>query len=1068
MFYLHTSNRTENLLQHLAELIRAQGREDLFTPELFVVQSQGMERIISQKLAETFGTWCNFRYLLPLNFFELVANCLEMSIQPDGFAREVLVWRLEELLRDLDSPDLAVLAPYFSGENAELKRFQLARQLANLFDQYQLLRPELLARWEQGRPAVGHPTEGWQRRLWQRLVDQAPDRLHRGAVLQRIGRRLRQQDIPAGVLPGRISIVGIHIMAPLFLDLLAGLSLHSDVHLYLLSPCEQYWGDLPSRRQLARQRAAAGRASGLEDAAGHPLLVALGRQGRDFQAMLLEQVDFELEFRSFEDPCDHAASTLLHRLQSDLLHNRPGGTPPPENAAADDGSVIVVSCHSRRREMTVLHDHILDWLHRDPTLELRDIVVMAPDIQDYAALIPAVFHDLQHSIADRSLRRKNAVVATFLQFLDLLGGRFGWKEVFDLLQQEAIAFRFELTAGDLEHLRQWVTRSGIRWGLSAGQRQEIGLPADPEGTWRAGLDRLLMGYAIDAPDMVDGVLPYGDIEGGGARALGGLCEFVAILEEAERDLRRSHGLGEWSRLLLHFADRLFGEADDAVILELRQILSELDNGGFHQSPVALAVIRAWLDTAAAETRSTSGYLRGQLTFCSMLPMRSIPFRIVCLLGLGDGLFPGSDRHATFDLLAVERRYGDRSRRDDDRYQFLEALLAARDVLYISYPGQSSKTNKELPPAVVVSELLEVLRQDYGVILRERDDDPEALGFVRHHPLHPFSPRYFTGADSRFFSYDDRSRAVAARLAQPAASIAPWWSGSLAAAEEGVPIAALFGFFANPQRWFVRNCLGIRLDLQEELPAESEPFAVDPLAGYGVGQEIIQSLLAGAGAEAALARMRIEGRWPLGTPGKLLFARQQQELTSFADRIRGMAMGRRLPDLPVDVTVGASRLRGLLGNVYEGGVLIYRYSNCKGRDVLHLWLHALLADQLLGEDRRVVAVLRDCELETVTARDRSPDLACCLELFTAGCQGPSDLYVEPALSYARHCGATRSRVPPLAKAREKWQNSIDKGYEPEWTLLLQGVAAEAVLGAEFENLCRTFFVPIWEGCRCPAK
>jgi exodeoxyribonuclease V gamma subunit len=280
----------------------------------------------------------------------------------------------------------------------------------------------------------------------------------------------------------------------------------------------------------------------------------------------------------------------------------------------------------------------------------------------------------------------------------------------------------------------------------------------------------------------------------------------------------------------------------------------------------------------------------------------------------------------------------------------------------------------------------------------------------------------------------------------------------------VPLTALFGFFANPQRWFVRNRLGIRLDLQEELPAESELFAVDPLAGYGVAQEIIQSRLAEEGVEASLARLQIEGRWPLGTPGKLLFTGQEEELTSFADRIRARAMGRRLPDLPVDLTLGGTRIRGLLGNLYEEGILIYRYSSCKGRDVLHFWLQALLADALLGEGKRVVAVLRDLHLETVTARDRSPDLAGCLELYAAGCQTPSCLYVEPALSYARQCGATRSRVPPLAKAREKWQDSIDKGYEPEWALLLQGVPVETALGEEFEDLCRTFFVPVWEGCR----
>lgn len=1054
MFCLHASNRTENLLRHLATVIRADTRADLFSKELFLVQSQGMERIISQKMAEEFGVWCNFEYLLPLAFFELLANRLGVSIHPDGFSREILLWRLEDLLRDTGDPDFAPLARYFSGENAELKRYQLARQLANLFDQYQVMRPDLLAQWDKGTLVGAHPAEKWQMRLWQRLAAGLPDQVHRGAILQQIGKRLQDADDLSPLLPHRLSVFGLHIMPPLFLSLLAGLARHSKVHLYLLSPCKQYWGDLPSKRQLARQRhisTGMGSVPEPDSHVGHPLLISLGRQGRDFQAMLLENVDFELEFESFDDPLPETAPTLLHRLQSDLLHNRAGKALPAGEISMDDGSIVVVSCHSRLREAAVLKDHILDWLHRDPTLELRDIVVMAPDIQEYASLVPAVFNDLQHSIADRSLRRKNSVLAAFLTFLDILGGRFGWMEILDLLQKEVVYPRFDLAAGDLEQIRRWVTDCGIRWGLSARQRQGMGLPANPYGTWRTGLDRLLMGYAIDSPELVDGILPYTEIEGGSARALGGLCEFISIFAEAEKDLQAVHSLSEWSGLLLGYAGRLFADEDSPDILELRRILSELDAGAFHRGGVELAVVRSWLETAATESRSVSGFLRGQLTFCSMLPMRSIPFRVICLLGLADGAFPGNDRHATFDLLATERRYGDRSQRDDDRYQFLEALLAARDTLYISYPGQSGKTNEKLPPSVVVTELLDVLKDEYGI---------RAEDMIRHHPLQPFSRRYFSGDDPRCFSFDHQACLTAARMAEPRAASRPWWSGELESHGEVISLSSLFGCLANPQRWFVRNCLGIRLDLDEDLPEESEPFAVGRLDEYAIDQEIVQSLMTGEDQGLFFERLRAGGKWPLGAPGELLYERKIEELADFAVRVREQGMGKRLADLPVDLVIGGSRLLGTLSNIYEGGILLVRSAGCKGKDVLHFWLHSLLAGQLLGEGKRVVAVLRDRDLRYVSKIGSQPDLQRIVGIYREAAVSPSPFYVEPAWAYAQQL-AGRSAVPPLVKAREKFQNSLEKGYEKEWALLSQGMPVEEVIGEDFEEMCRTVFCPIWE-------
>ncbi len=1050
MFYLHTSNRTENLLQHFSELVRVQGREDLFAPELFLIQGQGMERIISQRTADAFGAWCNFRYLHPLDLFADIAARLGMTAETQAFSRRTLVWRIELLLRDNSDLPLAPLASYLEGENAGLKRFQLAWQLAAVFDQYQIMRPELLAAWGKGRAISRHPAESWQMALWRRLVAVAGESSHRGAMLQRLIDRL--QDGPAGMqLPGRLSVFGLHTMPPLFLAALRALASRTDVHLYLLSPCAEHWGDLPGRRQWAKRVvSAAGEGTvAAAEAEGHPLLVALGRQGRDFQAMLLDQVDFEMRFESFADPLAAGKASVLRRLQSDLLHNR--AEPAERPAAAADDSLLVVSCHSRMRELAVLRDHVLDWLYRDPALELRDIVVMAPDIQEYAALIPAQFADIQHTIADRSLRRRNQAVAAFLSFLDLLDGRFGWTAVLDLLAQETIASRFELAAADIDRVRQWTASAGIRWGLSAEQRRRLELPVFGQGSWQAGLERLLMGYATGSEELCDGILPFADIEGSPARALGGLCEFLEVIGDAEREMARPHSLQRWSGLLQFYASRLLAEDGGGDFLELRLLLAELDAGSGHDGEVGLEVIRAWLDQAAAEAPSASGFLRGQLTFCSMLPMRSIPFRVVCLLGLNDGEFPGIDRHATFDLLSATPRIGDRSRRDDDRYQFLEALLAARDTVYLSYIGRSVKTNEPLPPSVVVAELLEILQAWYGFA-------PAAL--VAEQPLHPFSRRYFNGSEPRLFSYDAEACAAARQFAR-AGRRQPWWHGEAAPVPDTVPLADFLEFFRNPQRWFVRTVLSLDLRLADDLVEDDEPFALARTDAWDVDRHMLEALLAGS-SPAPLASLQDAGLWPLGTAGKLLHEQKNEEIGELVRRIEAADMGSRFPDMPVDLDIGGLRLRGMLGNLWENGTLLYRNDSCRGSDLFSLWLHGLLAREVLGRDIGVVGIFRDVELHTDMASGSQPDLAGFARLFAAGCRRPSPLLVDPAHIYVQYL--EKGAAVALGKARARLDDILEQGFHPELNLLLRGKTSAEVLDAEFAETAATFLLPLWRALR----
>jgi exodeoxyribonuclease V gamma subunit len=1053
MFYLHISNRTENLLRHLAEVIRVGERRSLFEKEIFLIQSQGMERMISQVMACAFRSWCNFDYLLPLDFLTKTAGLLGLHITPDSYDRGILAWRIEALLRELDDDVYRPLQRYITGENAGLKRFQLSHQLANTFDQYQLWRSDMLAGWDVGVRATDHPSEPWQLALWQRLAAEADGMPHRGLLLKQVVDKLNDHIDLSRLLPGRVSVFGLHIMPPLFLMYLKGLAVHIDIHLYLLSPCRHYWGDIENQRGLIKKRLIQieqGFAQEAEVRDRHPLLASLGWQGRDFQEMLLKNVDFEVEFNSFEDPLDSLTPTLLHRLQSDLLLDKTLDDGKEEIAA--DGSITVVSCHSRLRETGVLKDYILRLLHEDPTLELRDIVVMAPDIQDYAPLIPAVFDNIQHSVADQSMRRRSSVIGAFIIFLEIFNGRFSWIELLDLLKKEVIYPNFDLTIADLDILQHWVTAAGIRWGLSASQRREMGFPDFAENTWSSGLERLLMGYAIDAEEFVDGILPFTDIEGGQARALGGLCHFIEIITRAGDNFRHERSLADWSVLLIEYAELLFGSQEGTEVLELRKILLSLAEiyGRFHEQPVDRRVIQAWLERSAQETKASSGFLRGSLTFCSMLPMRSIPFKVVCLLGLNDNEFPRNDRYATFDLMAPPRsRPGDRSSRNDDRYQFLEALLAARNQIFLSFVGQSITSNKTIPPSVVVTELIELLQNSYGI-----------ENLVVQHPLHPFSYRYFSGGKGALFSYNSDYCATAIQFQRPKEAALPWWSGELAPLKHQIPVSDLLSFYANPQRWFVKNCLGIHLDSEIEFPEDRELFESSGLGAYLVDQEIVDHFLDGRDPQILFNQLKAQGRWALGTPGRIAFAKKHRELTPFAETIRKLEMGDRLPDRVVNCEIGGYHLTGVLSNIHENGILLTRYADLKGKDLLAGWIHHLLLALFpeCTQCTRIVAKNRLINFAGNSTQD--PDLERMVEIFVQGCRQPSHLFVEPAFRYVQQLHVSRSEVPPLVKAQRCLLAGLENGYEPEWALLFRNTDVDTILGGPFESLCCDFLDPLW--------
>ena len=1057
MLHLHHSNRMERLAEGLARLL-AEPPEDPFRPETVVVQHPGLARWLEIRLAETLGVCANVRFPLPARFvWEAVRAVLGPEVpEEDPLERGRLALRVFALLPELlGEPPFAPVRRHLGEDPGGRRRWRLAVRVADVLDRYQVYRPELLEAWARG----AEPGD-WQAALWRALRRGVP--ATRAELLRRFLERWDAEEArAAGALPPRLAVFGVSSLPPRYLDVLRAVSEVADVHLFFHNPSREWWGEIVSERGRARAAAAdADAAAYLES--GNALLAALGRQGRDFLWLLHEAETPMVAHEAFEHPAPAAGASLLARVQADILELREGPGPGGDAAvAADDRSIAFHVCHGPMRECQVLRDRLLELFETLPGLEPREVIVMAPDMERYAPYVEAVFGApgegprIPYAISDRVPAASDPLVRWLDGFLALPEGRLTVSEVMGLVGAAPARRRAGLDEEALEAVRAWVVGHGVRWGADAGDRAAAGLPPSALHTWRFGEERLLAGYALpegqdaDVAVYAGRIAPGAGVEGELADTLGRLWRYQERLARWRRELRRERTPAEWEAALTAALDELLepaGDEEEEGVQHLREAvagLAEEAEAAGAQVPVALPALRLMLAGRLGEGRAGVRFLGGGVTFCSLAPMRSIPFRVVCLLGMGDADFPRRARRPEFDRMAGHYRRGDRSARDDDRYLFLEALLSAREVLHVSWVGRDPRDDGERQPSVVVGELLDYLDRHYRPAGGE---GPLRARLVHVHPLQPFSPaRFEEGAPAP--SYDGFWLPAARALAVQRA-------GGAADAGERLPeppepltelgLARLARFLADPAAGYLLERFGASPEGDEPLAHEDdEPFVLDRLAHYRLCERLLAHHERGIPREALEARLRAEGALPAGHAGRAALAEAWAEVERlWRDRVErwwGTPEPPREVRLALEVPgAGPLPVRGVVrGRVHDGALLRYRPGSLRARDVLALWVDHL-ALCAAGEAREAVFVARDryCRLPPLAPDEAHARLAALAGLHAEGRRRP--LPVLPERVWAAWLGATKGR----GKARKARPRAVD---ETVWRGLAQRLEAEAARG-----------------------
>jgi len=1084
MFRITFSNRYEVLQQALLDRLAAPAA-DPFVADEVIVPSAAIRRDVELAAATRFGVCANTRFsFLAQWLWWQIARVVPVG-EHSPFAPDVLAWRIYALLGDAalvaTQPPLA----RYLRDGDPRDRFDLATRIASLFDQYIVYRPAWLEIWADGRTLdLGSDvaaTQRWQATLWQRIAaDTGAGARHPSvayfAELEAMGADAAKR---AG-LPSRLHVFAPPTLAPLHLDMLRRLSRWIDIDLYAQNPSREYWFDVVDRKRLSWLRA---RGEAAHHETGNTLLASWGRQTQQFVDLLFDDagpVEDDSEFVAANQP---RLLALVQNAVLDLVELPRGSVPP----AADDRSVEVHVCHSLTREIEVLHDRLLGLFAGDDSLRPADILVVTPDLVSAAPLIDAVFgtapreRHVPYAITGLPAARSNSAAVALLSVLDLATSRVTATGVVDVLQQPLVARRFALDEAGLEIVRRWIRDAGIRWGLDAAHRAEFDVPATAEHTFADGLDRLFLGYALPTADsLFADQLPAGDAEGTDAAALGGLYAFIREIGRLHARASAPKSIGRWRDVLADAVAAFFApqgnEVDELrdVDAAIARLCNDIVRGGAVES-LPFAVVRAALEPAFDDP-ARGGVPSGSVTFAPMASLRGLPYRVVCAIGMNDHAWPTGLRPIEFDLMADAPARGDRQRRIDERNAFLDLVLAARDDLHVSYTGHGERDNAELPPSVLVAELVDTL-------VRACPDESSAGAarerlFVRH-SLHPFTATAFDIAGDRRLRSFDADVCAAVRAAErarhgrsstarhalagdneidpdegndveapapsffalPLPSPGPEW--------RDVTLPALQRFFGNPSRYLLAQRLRLVLPQRYAEIDDDEPF----VAGYeerkALADRLAPLILAGCAPEQLAALARAGREYPPGRLGETELEFELEQVTAFERRWREAARAPLLPpftgNLAFELDGEPWTLSATFDDLRASGPVRFRYTDTSAYDRVAEWLAHLALNALRppGVELRGEWLARDggFALPPLAAGEAQNMLGALLRLYRNGLQAPLRFFPRSSWAYVD---------VGISEARKKWM-TFDRRFG-EW----RDVAFRLALRGIEEPLDEDFF------------
>jgi exodeoxyribonuclease V gamma subunit len=747
---LYFSNQLDQLADKFSDVVtdEVRGKDNILEPPVVIVPNANLAKWLQLLLAEKNSIFMNvgFQYL-EAGLWEMLVALDSGENKPDMMDIDQLKILLLHILQNLDRSDtdfLPITQYLFGEDDADrpddaARLWQLSEKIAHLFKEYEFHRTDMIQKWTvSSTEAEG--MERCQQRLYARLKilrDELAGRTEKqllstmeyaDLVLSSPRKNERKASDPQSV-----HFFGLSQISNFHLTLIGRLQDDYTIHIYTMNPCEEFWEDIQTPREkrwiqkknvktLAIQTSEQDQGE-LFQQADNTLLAAWGKPGRESIRLLCQLTDYDF------NACftiSQQATGILQRIQNDILTL--SSSEQEAKRLDQDRSLQIIACPGVYREVETVYNSILFNLEQDDRLQLTDIALLVPDISAYKPVFDSVFNrrprQLTYNLVDSHAEIESIFGKAVLAILKLATGRFSRNEVFDLILNPCFMSRWKIGPDEVQAWVNWTRELNIFHTFDTESKTARGYPASGNFTWKQGLERLRLARIMAAPNVIDPTgfkhyqerVPFSDVKTGDVALVEKFCVVIEWLHHAAIRLNSRAISGEqWKQRLFQTCDQLIEIPEDfkgeAVVRQ--ELLKAFDNlelydhlqEGASQSALDVDLIREFVRANLGSISGGHGnYLTGGVTISALQPMRPIPFRIIYVLGMEEGRFPGKADLSSLDLRLSRRRIGDISLPERNCYLFLEMLLCVREKLYISYVARDLQKDRLQQPCSVINQL----------------------------------------------------------------------------------------------------------------------------------------------------------------------------------------------------------------------------------------------------------------------------------------------------------------------------------------------------------------------------
>ncbi|CRK85947.1 RecBCD enzyme subunit RecC [Candidatus Providencia siddallii] len=985
MFKIYHSNQLASLKEIIIYLIKKEPLSFLFEKEIILIQNFGFSQWLQIELAKQLGVVLNIDYQLPSMFiWNMFHNVLLNIPKKNYYTKQNIKWTLLSLLpKIINQNEFKLIKYYIQENNNNTKIYQISNKLANLFEKYLIFRPELIKHWENDKLIHGLGNDQlWTKKLWQKIIfciNKSTKKPQHIANLYKIFiDSISKSQTLNKFLPKRIFIFGISSLPPIYIQILNSISKHTNIYLMFVNPCRYYLNYLNEISLINRLNQQKNFNSKFNKNScesfnykknintNNNLLNSCSKIGYEY-LYLIFKIKNLIDVSNF---IDTNKLTLLENLKQDILDSKNNiefkttiynhkNNKNKRFINSLDKTITFHSCHSIQREIEILHDNLLSIFEENKSISPKDVLIMTPNIENYVPYINAIFNNIKHSkyipfsISDRKILQTNPILKTFLMLLNLPESRFSKNQVFLLLEDASISAKFNFNENDLNLLYSIVEKYGIRWGLDNDNFYELKLPNIKQNSWKSGLKRMLSDYNLNGRDkFLKNILPNEKHNETIHKLIYKLTVFIDTLRKWKKILNEEHIITEWKNICQKLINDFFliNITNENIIIFLIKQLHKITNTAIYfgyKTPIKIHIIHDELLTYFNKKKIYQDFLTGGVNFCTFTSTRSIPFKVIGMLGMNDTSFPRKENQINFDLTRKNIVIGDIISQNKDRYFFLETLISTKNILYISYIGRSIYDNKQNNPSILIEELLDYICHNFCLIVDKKLNIDINSNLLREHLIiqhsrTPFDKKNFI-PQTRYQSYADEWL-LAAKTTKFKNKSSTFLVKKQKTIKE-ITIEQLLRFYRHPIKFFFQQRLNVNFFIEENKFSENEPFIINNLQTYKMNKKIIKSLIKNKNPEIIYQELIDSGKLPVGCFGRSIWEKNLIKINTLIEK--NTKQTEKQFDYHIKCIIKNIKITGVLKNIYKTGILRYQPSHSIANNIVQLWIEHLFFNFLIN-------------------------------------------------------------------------------------------------------------------------